>query len=240
MKTLRIFLASAMMLLASFGAAAQELWLSAEGRTNITNKLRANIEMEHRSRDGFDATSRWSASAGLSYKCLPWLRTGVSYKFLYNRDGGKTTKKGNYIPYYWQQGHRAQINVTGSMNLGKFEVSLREAYQYTNFPGQSVEKLDEDGYPKDDEVIETENRHLMRSRLQLEYKHSKKRILTPYASVELYNNLSDGFASTKVRYTTGTEIGIDKHNSISVFYRFVDRVHSRNTNVIGVSYQYKL
>ena len=97
----RIFLVFLIALMGCLGANAQELWLSAQGRANITKALRADIEMEHRSRDGFDATSRWSAEAALSYKCLPWLRAGVSYKFLYNRDGGKSTKKGNYIPAYW-------------------------------------------------------------------------------------------------------------------------------------------
>lgn len=240
MRTLKTICFVAALLLTAGTLHAQELWLSAEGRANITKALRANIEMEHRSRDGFGATSRWSAAAGLSYKCLPWLRAGISYKFIYNRDGAKYTRKGNYIPAYWQSGHRLQVSATGSLTLGKFDLSLREAYQFTHFPGQSVDKFGSDGYQKDDEVIESENRQILRSRIQAEYKHKKKCLVTPFASVELYSDLADGFASSKVRYTAGADFRIDKHNSLSAFYRFVDRIHSRNTNVIGIGYCYKL
>lgn len=240
MKINRIFLALTIALFAGLSANAQELWLSAQGRANITKALRADIEMEHRSRDGFDATSRWSAEAALSYKCLPWLRAGVSYKFLYNRDGGKSTKKGNYIPAYWQTGHRVQVTATGSWTVGKFELSVREAYQFTRFPGQSVDKFSASGIQKDDEIIDAESRHILRSRGQVEYKHKKKSLLTPFVSFEIYNDLSGGFASTKKRYTAGTDIRIDKHNSLSVFYRFIDRTSGRNTNAIGVGYSFKL
>jgi len=240
MKRSRIFLVSLIAVFAIVSANAQELWLSAQGRANITKALRADVEFEHRSRDGFDATSRWSAEAALSYKWLPWLRTGVSYKFLYNRDGGKSTKKGNYIPAYWQTGHRVQVMATGSWNVGKFELSVREAYQFTRFPGQSVDKFSAAGVQKDDEIIEAESRHILRSRGQVEYKHKKKSLLTPFVSFEIYNDLSGGFASTKKRYSAGTDIRIDKHNSLSVFYRFIDRTSGRNTNVIGVGYSFKL
>lgn len=179
MKKSRIFLVFLIALFAGISANAQELWLSAQGRANITKALRADVEVEHRSRDGFDATSRWSAEAALSYKCLPWLRAGVSYKFLYNRDGGKSTKKGNYIPAYWQTGHRVQVMATGAWKVGKFELSVREAYQFTRFPGQTVEKFSAAGFQKDDEIIEAESRHILRSRGQVEYKHKRRVSLLP-------------------------------------------------------------
>ncbi len=235
------FLASAMLLMASVpGLKAQELWMSAEGRVNITKDLRADIEVEHRSKDQFEATSRWDASIGASYKCLPWLRVSASYKFLYDRDGNKTTRKGNFIPAYWQSGHRLQVSATGSLNLGKFGFSLREAYQFTHFTEQYVSKFSSSGAVKDDEFIEAENRNLLRSRLQAEYKYKKKALVTPYASIELYNDFDDGFSVRKIRYTAGADFRIDSHNSISVFYRFIDRSHSDNTNAIGISYQFKL
>ncbi len=238
MRRLKYLIAFALLPLAP--VKAQQLWLSAEGRANLTKALRADIEVEHRSKDSFEATSRWSAGLGLSYKCLPWLRVGASYKFIYDRDGDKTTKKGNYIPAYWQQGHRLQVSAAGSVKFGKFDFSLREAYQFTSFPGQYVDKFDSFGNPKKDEYIEGENRHLLRSRLEAEYKYKKKARVTPFASIESYNDLSDGFSVRKMRYTIGADLRIDKHNSISAFYRFIDRTHSDNSNVVGVSYQFKL
>lgn len=240
MRLKHIFMVALLMLATIPTIKAQELWLSAEGRVNIVKNLRADIEVEHRSQDAFKATSRWSASAGLSYKCLSWLRVGASYKFIDDRDGDKTTKKGNYIPAYWQPGHRFQVSATGSLKIWKFECSLREAYQYTHFTSQYVSKLSSMGNAKDDEYIEAETRNLLRSRIEVEYKHKKKALVTPYASVELYNDLSDGFSVRKTRYTAGVDFRIDKHNSIGAYYRFIDRRQSDNTNVIGIGYQFKL
>ncbi len=240
MKLSHLIAAGLLTLVSAPGIMAQQLWLSAEGKADITKRLRAEIEVEHRSQDKFEATSRWSAGAGLSYKCLSWLRVGASYKFLYDRDGDKTTKKGNYIPAYWQPGHRVQVSVTGSHKFGKFELSLREAYQYTHFTDQYVDKFDGFGNAMKDEHIEAENRNMLRSRLQAEYKYKKKALVTPFVSVELYNNLSDGFSIRKVRYTAGADFRLNKHNSLSAFYRFIDRNNSKNINVIGVGYEYKL
>lgn len=221
-------------------AEAQELWLDAEAKFGITKKLKADIEVEHRSREHFAATSRWSGSAGVSYKIKSWLSASASYKFIRNHEDGKITKKGNIVDSYWQNANRVQAGLTGSVKLGKFELSLRELYQYTHFNSTSSKKYDGFGNLKDDEYIEGENRNVLRSRLQAEYKHKKKCLVTPYASVELYSDLSDGFASRKVRYTGGADFRINKHNSVSAYYRFIDRTHSSNTNVIGVSYQFKL
>lgn len=176
----------------------------------------------------------------MSYKALSWLRVGASYKFLYDRDGDKITKKGNIIPAYWQPGHRFQVSATGSLRLGKFDFSLREAYQYTHYSEQYVDKFDSSGKQKDDELVEEVNRHLLRSRLKAEYKYKRKALVTPYASVESYNEFGQFFPIRKMRYTLGADFRIDNHSAISVFYRFVDRTQSDNTNAIGVSYQFKL
>lgn len=246
MKRLRLALCALLMVGATTVSRAADadnaqLWLTAEGRYNITKALRASVEMEHRSQsDLFKATSRWSAGAGVSYKVNGWLRTGVNYKFLYNREGDETTKKGNYIPAYWQSGHRIQLSATGSMKLGKFELSLREVYQNTFYPGQSVPKLDADGDRKKDEVIADESKQYLRSRIEAEYVHGKKALVTPYATVELYSNLDEAMATSKVRYTGGASFRINKHNSVATYYRFVDRYGNKaNDHVVGVEYLFK-
>lgn len=239
MKATRKLLIAALSLLCAASAGAQELWLNAEAKYSITKKLKADIEIEHRSLDHFKATSRWSGSVALSYKLLPWLSASASYKFLRDYDEGKVTKKGNIVDTYWQYANRAQVALAGSLKLGKFELSLREAYQYTHFNSTYANKYDSFGNAKDDEYIEGKSRNLLRSRIEAEYKHKKKCLVTPFASIELYNDFSDSFSVRKVRYTAGADFRINKHNSISVFYRFVDRTNSSNSNVIGVSYQFK-
>lgn len=239
MKLKSKLLITVLSLLCAASAGAQELWLNAEAKYSITKKLKADIEIEHRSRNHFEASSRWSGSVGLSYKLLPWLSASASYKFLRDYDEGKVTKKGNIVAPYRQYANRAQIGLTGSLKLGKFELSLREAYQYTHFNSTYANKYDSFGNPKDDERIEGKDRNLLRSKIEAEYKHKKKCLVTPFASVEVYNDFSDSFSARKVRYTAGADFRIDKHNSISAFYRFVQRMNSANSNVIGVSYQFK-
>lgn len=240
MKLHRILLITVLSVVSSVSAVAQELWLDAEAKLGITKRLKADIEVEHRSLDKFSATSRWSISAGLSYKLTSWLSASASYKFLRDYDDGKITKKGNIVDSYWQNANRFQIGLTGSKKFGKFELSLREAYQFTHFNSTYVPKYDSFGNPKDDEFIDGKSRNLLRSRVEAEYKHKKKCLVTPFASIEIYNDLSDGFSLRKVRYTAGADFRINKHNSISAYYRFIDRSQSSNSNVIGVSYKFKL
>lgn len=226
--------------LSSIAASSQELWLSAEGRYSLTKRLRIDVEAEHRSSDGFAATSRWSAGVGVGYKTLSWLKTDISYKFIDDRNGGETTRKGNFIPAYWQPRHRLQASLTGSFKVGKVELSLREAYQFTHRKSQYVAKFDSDGDPKDDEHITSKNRQLLRSRLEGEFHLKKKARFTPYASIELYNDVAYGFGFEKVRYTLGTDFRINKRNSLNIFYRFIDRHGEDNTNVVGLGYAFKL
>lgn len=240
MKFKRILLIIVFSLVCSASVTAQELWLDAEAKFNLTKKLKADIEVEHRSREHFAATSRWSGCVGLSYKLMSWLSASASYKFFRDYDDGKITKKGNIVNPYWQYANRLQVSLTGSLKVKKFELSLREAYQFTHFNSTYTKKYDGFGNPKDDEFIDGEDRNVIRSRFQAEYKHKKKCLVTPFASIEIYNNPDNSFSIRKIRYTAGADFRINKHNSLSAYYRFIDRTHSSNSNVIGVSYQFKL
>lgn len=245
MKSIRILMAGVALVAAAATMNAEECesqtWLTVEGRYNITKKLRAEVEAEHRSAtDLYKGTSRWSVGAGLSYKCTSWLKADAAYKFLNDHEEEEITKKGNRIPAYWQPGHRGQVSLTGSMKLGHFEVSLREAYQYTHRAGQVVPKYDAvTGKQKKDEIIEEENTHYLRSRLEVEYSISKKCPVTPFAHVEMYSDLTGGMKTKKIRYTAGAEYDLNKHNSFNLYYRFIDRNGKSNFNIVGAGYSFK-
>ena len=80
----------------------------------------------------------------------------------------------------------------------------------------------------------------MRSRLQLEY-DKKHALLTPYASIELYNS----WAVEKIRYTVGTDLNLSKQHVLNVFYRYQnmknvdDGDYDPNMHYIGVGYKFK-
>lgn len=204
--------------------------------------LTGGVEGEYRTQDGLTGTERWTAAAGLDYKPFNWLKVSAEYKYIQRHVESRTTKKGNVISDYWQPRHRAAFSLTGIYRWSRFTFSLRERYQYTYHTAQSVAKWDgDDGSAKADEQVEAKSKHILRSRLGVEYNIRKSRF-TPFASCEQYNSLSSGFARDKTRWTLGTDCKLCKKHSLSVFYRYVDTADEDESagNVIGVGYKYKL
>ena len=82
---------------------------------------------------------------------------------------------------------------------------------------KTVHRWDFDNSWWEEKVRSSKGKSQLRSRLQVEY-DKKHALMTPFASVELYNSL----AIEKVRYTVGTDLNISKRHTFSVFYRFQD------------------
>lgn len=229
----------AMVSMMGLSASAQSLWTSVECKVKVAKGLSASVEGENRTADGLGGAERWAVSAGLDYKALPWLKLSGGYTYIYQYTDSRTTKKGNIISGYWQPRHRALLAITGSYEWNRFTFSLRERYQYTHRSGKNVAKYDgDDGSQKDDEYIEAKNKQVLRSRLEVDYS-IRKSGFTPFVSAELYNDLDNGMAKDKVRWTVGTEYKINKRRSVNAFYRYIDKVDDDDSNnhVIGVGYQ---
>ena len=221
---------------------AQELWTSAEMNVRIVKDLSANFEGEYRSNDGISGIERFTASAGLEYKLLRWLKISADYKYIHRHVESRVTNKGNIVSDYWQPRHRVGIAFTGSYHWNRFTFSIRERYQYTHHKALAVAKWDgDDGSAKSDELIEEKNKHFLRSRLKMEYNIRKSKF-TPFASCELYNSLTSGFAYEKVRLIVGSEYKINKKHSLSAFYRYVDSNDDKENSihVIGIGYKFKM
>lgn len=229
-------------LVASLSAVnAQSLWTSAEAKYKINKKFGVFAEGEFRSTDELKATARWNLSTGADYRIFKSLKVSAGYVYIRQREATEITKKGNIIPAYWQPKHRGFFDLTGSYNWNRFTFSLRERYQYTYRVGQSVPKFDDDGVTrKKDEVISSKSKHILRSRVGIDYNIRKSRF-TPYATCEFYNSLSDGFGIDKIRYTVGTDYRFNKHNTVSLYYRYISQDDSDDVrgNVIGAGYQFK-
>lgn len=221
---------------------AQSLWTTAEMDFKMAKNVTGNVGGEYRTTDGLGGTERWAVFAGVDYKPLKWLKLSAEYKFLDCWNDSRTTKKDNVVDSYWQPRHRLSLSATGRYRTGRFTISLRERYQYTHSTEQTVPKWDgDDGSAKSDEVIEAEDKHVLRSCLKAEY-NVKGCALTPFASVEAYNSLTDGFSHEKMRYTIGADYDINKHHAVTLFGRYIDKADGDEGDgfVIGVGYKFSL
>ncbi len=237
----RLLLPLILLLMTSFAVSAQELWTSAGLKKSFGKSWGAEAEIEYRTHNHLSSSERATFGLSADYK-YRWLKVDAGYKFMLGHSLEETTRKGNIIPPYWIGRHRIYGSLTGKLKLGRIELSLRERYQFTHRLGKWVPKFAADGTtPKSDEWIAPKDKHILRSRVAAEYNIRKSRF-TPYASVELYNDLGSRFGVEKVRYTVGSEYKINKKNRVELFYRFVQGVSdgNENMNVIGVGYSFKL
>lgn len=235
-----------------FGASAQTLLGGADFSAKLPANLSVGAGVEYRSADWFNHTGQWSAEASVGYKPIKFLKLGAGYKFIQERnDAGASSKKGKRYDEYWDSKHRVSISATGSLKVWKFELSLRERYQYTYRPGHIIPYIDpEDG----NRNIDAKSSHILRSRLQAEFKPRKKSPWKPFVNFELYSmlrsvNHDDPDKTTgakfydKWRLAAGTEFKINKHNSLELFYRYsrsVDVDENDAPHTIALVYSFSL
>ena len=216
------------------------IWTGVEVKKKILSGWDASLEGEFRTRDGVKTVERWSGAVATSYKVSSWLKASAGYTFIHYYHPMEVTKKGNYIPEYWQPRHRFHVSLTGKADWRRFTFSLRERWQYTYRPSQSVPKFDgDDGSSKADEYISGKGKNVLRSRLQVAY-NIRKCAFNPYASCELSHSLSDG-AFEKARWTLGTEWKLSKRHSLDFYYLYQNKADDDESDghVIGAGYSFK-
>ena len=243
MNNLKSLIVTVMTLMsAALGSQAQALWTSASLKTTPINKhWGVDAEVEWRTKDSFKGSDRATFSGSAEYKHR-FFKVDAGYKYMMTRSDARITNKGNFIPAYWIGRHRYFASLSGKLKVGRFELSLREHYQMTHRLGKWVPKYASDHVtPKQDEWIAPKDRHVLRSRVACEWNIRKCRF-TPFASVEIYDDLQSGFEVEKLRYTLGTEYKINRHNRVEIFYRFLQGVagDEENCNIIGIGYSFKL
>ena len=240
---------TAMLAAMSLTVAAQSeggLVAGAEVEKKVTKELSVGVEAELRTRNNFKTMDRWGVGLGVSYKFSKWLKGDAGYLLLKTnfREDISLKSSGaynNWRPSYWGLRHRIYASLTGSYKLqNNLRFSLRERWQYTYRPEQTVTRWDFDNAYWEDKVRSSKGKNQLRSRLQLEY-DKKKALLTPYASVELYNSWS----VEKIRYTVGTDFNVTKNHTLNVFYRYQNMQNADDVDndpdmhYIGVGYKFK-
>ena len=217
------------------------IWTSVELEKKIFRDFDVSLEGEFRSRDKLTEVARWSGTAGMVYRITNWLKAAGGYTYIHYNHPSEITGKGNIITEYWQPKHRFHLQLTGKVSLSRFTFSLRERWQYTDRPSQSVSKFDgDDGSPKNDEYVRGKGKNVLRSRLQTSYNIPKCNF-TPYASCELTHLLYDKGAIDKTRWTLGTEWKLSKHHRLDFYYLYQNHADDDEANghVIGAGYTFK-
>ena len=142
-----------------------------------------------------------------------------------------------------RQQERFNVSLTFDKKLfGDFRFSLRERWQYTYRPEQTVDQRWDclnsvyDGKKK---VYGGMGKNVLRSRLQVEY-DKKGLAVTPYANVELFN----AWNIEKVRYHVGLDWKVAKKHSLGIFYRYQhvygdDDDLEPNIHMLGLGYKFK-
>lgn len=214
------------------------VWTTVEAKKDINKKFDISAEVELRTQDNSQAIERWTIGLGASYKLLSWLKADAGYKFIDKQQLEEVTKKGNIISDYWSPRHRVYASLTGKYKIGRIEFSLRERYQFTHRNEKSVAKWDNDGSPKEDELVKSKDESALRSRLGVEW-DLRKSPFTPFASCELHNIISDNWELEKIRWIIGTKYKFDKKHSIEVSYIFQDINYAYDDHILSVGYSFK-
>ena len=211
--------------LASLAQSESGLLLEAEAEKKLSKKFSVALDADMRTRNDFKTMDRWSIGIGGEYKPIKNLKLGAGYTLLntnFREDVSFQTSgiPKKWRPSYWGVRHRFSLSATGSYKFSNnIRISLRERWQYTYRPEKTIGRFNfnEEKFGWEDKVRASKGKSQLHSRLQVEY-DKKRALLTPFASVELYNSM----AIEKVRYTLGTDFNITKHHTFSVFYRFQD------------------
>ena len=194
--------------------------LTVEVTKKLTKGLNLSFEEEHRSYSNFSATNRFSHCLDLSYKPLKFLKVGGAYDLMnYNRG-----EKGYEIR------HRYYFYTTGSLDVGRFTISLRERFQSTK--RQGLKEKPDRANPK----------LYLRSRLSVDYNIRKSKF-EPFASVELFNTLNDPLNNRmdRLRFTAGTSFKLKKNHAVQLYYRYTNNLDEDEISIhhFGAGYSFK-
>ncbi len=211
--------------------------------------LEAGVQL--RLNNDMGSVDRLQTNLGLNYDVCRHLDIGIDYILINIHD---------YATKSWDSPrHRLNLNVTGKVELGRWELSLRERLQ-TTFRTDDVNRFEK-----------PQNAMILRSRLMAEYgiHHSR---WSPYLLFELHNTLNapavvDNYLNaelttdnyvTRYRAGVGAKFRISRHHRLDFYYYFdydrnynIDYKPNRGDlkgyvqeneirHIFGISYKFKL
>ena len=218
---------------------------------SISKGFDASLDFRYHQTDNFKNTDRWSVGVSVDKRIYRNkaktfnVKAGLGYKFMNVYNGWTTKYKDDYEgiednldpQYYTDNGydfnlnnsyvdsrHRVTTSLQASAELGRFKISLREAYQFTHTDSAEYSK---DKYRFKNGVFDhmetvtdgksASNKNVLRSKINIDYNipHWK---YDPFVSYELFNGIDDGFKTDKSRITAGVEFSFNKKHNFEVAY----------------------
>lgn len=241
-------------------------WWELGAKKELTKQWFLSLDGELRTNDMNKEVNRLGLGIGANYKVNKYLKVGAGYTLLGGHKMDRTKVKIGDVgmdgivydfrerltPGYWNNRHRFYVDITPDIKLGKaWHLSLRERYQYTFTPLQHHSRTTNyyewagSAYEVEsvDETITDEkvHKHVLRSRIKLEY-DKKKVDWKPFVSVEAQNNLANHMHLRKLRAALGTEYKISKHHSAGIAYVFTRANEGGDKELfhaLNISYNFK-
>ena len=248
------------------------IWGTVEFSKKVNKKSKFVIDAEVRSIEAVSDFERIAVGAKLDYEIKQWknpeklvskaeLKSNLGYCFIYGHYLSEKNLKEyveevgeynyNIDEAYWAARNRVYLTLTGEMNIGRFEISLRERLQYTHTGSVTIDETkyrwEKQGGRKGEwaptteiepELKEAKNNLSLRSRLSVKYDIPNCKI-NPFVSAELYTRLDKWQAFDKARYRAGASYKINKKNDISLFYLYED-VSGNDPDCHAVGFEYSI
>ena len=174
------------------------VWVSAGSEKSVRDSWIFGISTELRTKDYSKSVDRWRLGVNATYKVCKSLKLGGGYEFLL-----KSRKTGDWkekVPR-----HRFMFDITsGTKVFNWLKLSLQERYQYT--------------YTMQKGNVYAIHEHHLRSRFKTEMSNSKMKCWSPFASVEMFNNMAKQFQVDEMRVALGTTYNINTRHAINFGY----------------------
>lgn len=229
------------------------LWASASAEKKIGQNIDGSVSAEFRTIGnridrlglGVSADRRIFRTSDKFFT----LKAGLGYKFTGNQNPSKTVWKNpdryNLHNSYWCNRHRVYVQLTGKFEPGRWELSIRERYQY-NYDSQASytmykhKRLETgtDIITPEKKIKYAEREHIARTQLEVAY-NIRKCKFDPFAGFELYNCMNNGMELEKTRLTVGFDWKISNIRTFQWALVFQDRAADGEAAGCAVSFSYK-
>ncbi|MCX6271463.1 MAG: DUF2490 domain-containing protein [Bacteroidetes bacterium] len=194
------------------------LWTNITLEKKLTSRYSAFLSEEIRMNENISEIGTAFTEIGVSYKIMPGLNAGISYRFIQKRQ----------LDDSYEKRHRYMVDGSYRFKMKKFSITLRERFQSQ----YSAIRSSETGNIPD---------NYLRNKLTLKYDIRKK--LTASVSSEVFFQLNnpDGNEIDNLRHTAGLEYKLNKANIVEVFYlinKEINKADPVTDYVIGCGYTY--
>ena len=194
-------------------------WTSLSIKKNITPKFGLTFRSEYRSQNNMKDTEMYFFRLTGNYKICPHLSVALAYDW-HNAYQGHSAKGNLAVDSWIKHSHRILADIQGAYKYQLLNFTLRERYVYANAVSTDAAAKDENGLYQTWSSPDGES-HLLRSMPTVTYSIPNS-MFSPYVAAEFFNSLNEGdnFKLNQYHLFAGTNIKLDKTNSLKVFYVF--------------------